>query len=487
MKRFRPLTALLCSVLLVACLTVPASANSAQTSWRGVSSTGMVCQDAESPIEVKSELLTFDFPSGPSPYADSAEDFNNYTSSFTAEYTFFNPSDYTVTARLFFPIGTWPEYFPQLKTQADGSVYDDLDKFNVTVDGQPIEKEIRHSLDSYSFSLDRHLLQLQDGYREDVFFDPQMPVTHYVFRYSGLDESDLWNTGIGFVVHPMEDACLYFAEQNSLWVEDDGALRPECDILDRKGTLNLYAIGKPLEQLPSWEVMDGERKPIPAKIELQSTQTTTLEQEALRGWTEASGISKTDWYNAMVERLINVREAGETPGLISTDAWSEMPMENLLMTWYSYEITLEPGQELVNTVTAPMFTDIDESGYAASYDYTYLLSPAKTWSSFGPLDIRIQTPYRLAESSLDGWTQDEEGYSLHLDGLPDQELSFTLSEGSGAVYEPDVPSGTVPEPGYGPDLEEEPGFASALLVPAVLVLLVIVVIVIVVRMRRKKK
>lgn len=62
------------------------------------------------------------------------------------------------------------------------------------------------------------------------------------------------------------------------------------------------------------------------------------------------------------------------------------------------------------------------------YDYTYLLSPAQTWAEFGNLEIVINTPYYLHESSLSGFEKTETGYAYSQDGLPEGDLTFELSE-----------------------------------------------------------
>ena len=98
-----------------------------------------------------------------------------------------------------------------------------------------------------------------------------------------------------------------------------------------------------------------------------------------------------------------------------------------LMRWYVYELTLEPGQTLVNTVEAPMYPSINLRDDPAVYGYTYLLSPAQTWAEFGDLEIVINTPYYLTASTLEGFEKTETGYSLSLDGLPEGDLTFSLS------------------------------------------------------------
>ncbi|MBQ3000737.1 MAG: hypothetical protein IJD63_03205, partial [Oscillospiraceae bacterium] len=79
------------------------------------------------------------------------------------------------------------------------------------------------------------------------------------------------------------------------------------------------------------------------------------------------------------------------------------------------------------TVTAPIYPSIDTDYDPDIYGYTYLLSPAKTWKSFGTLDIVVNTPYYITESSLEGFEKTDTGYTLTLEGLPDGELTFTLS------------------------------------------------------------
>ena len=94
------------------------------------------------------------------------------------------------------------------------------------------------------------------------------------------------------------------------------------------------------------------------------------------------------------------------------------------MRWYEYTITLEPGQTLKNAVTAPLYPAIDADYTPSIYAYTYLLSPAKTWTQFGELDITVNTPYYMTECGIDGFTRTDSGYALSLPGLPEGELTF---------------------------------------------------------------
>ena len=59
MRFLRIVAMLFCVVLLFGLTAAPAYANSAQSHWTGIDSTGAIVIDENCPIEVEKELLTF--------------------------------------------------------------------------------------------------------------------------------------------------------------------------------------------------------------------------------------------------------------------------------------------------------------------------------------------------------------------------------------------------------------------------------------------
>ena len=114
-------------------------ANSAQTRWTGTDSTGAIVLDEDSPIIVEKELLTFDIQEFPQSYYHDMNEFLAYSAKVTAEYTFYNPSDYHVSATLAFPFGGTADY-----AYVEDTV--DTNKYDITIDGEVIDKQIRHTL-----------------------------------------------------------------------------------------------------------------------------------------------------------------------------------------------------------------------------------------------------------------------------------------------------------------------------------------------------
>ena len=58
--------------------------------------------------------------------------------------------------------------------------------------------------------------------------------------------------------------------------------------------------------------------------------------------------------------------------IYSTEVDMNAAERNRLMYWYQYEITLEPKERIVNTVTAPIYLFIDANYEPPIYTCTYL-------------------------------------------------------------------------------------------------------------------
>lgn len=401
-------------------------ANSAQRHWSGTDSTGALVKDKNCPLVVDKELLTFDVREFPKNYYNSTEEFLAYTGKVTAEYTFRNPADYTVTATLVFPFGNLPhygEYIYDSPTDKHIAV-SDTEKYGVKVNGKLIKATVRHTLKNIGtpFSLDEDMPKLTDGYISDGFFRPDLPVWVQQYSVEGIGAENQAATA-AFVLR--EDS----SKTRVLWEEKSGIATLK-DGIRMSGwtktgdTLTVYIFGEPPKDGIAWSLYENGacKKKIDGTITLKCSEQMTFWDFVFREYDNNSGISESDWYNAQVA-FLNDGSKDWMYGGIYTEKSSFS-----LMRWYEYTLTLEPGQTLINTVTAPLYPAID-AGYTPSiYTYTYLLSPAKTWAQFGDLKIVVNTPYYMTENNQDSFSGTEKGYELTMPGLPEKELTFTLSE-----------------------------------------------------------
>lgn len=412
-------------LLLAGGCAQPAYANSAQRHWSGTDVTGAVVTGGDCPIVVERELLTFDVQEFPEQYYPDTDSFLAYTGKVTAEYTFRNPADYTVTATLVFPFGNPPHYGEYTYDQATGRSVDVSDalKYGVTLDGKPIEAAVRHTLKARhtSFSLDEDLPKLADSYICDSFFVPDMPVRVQRYSVTGIDK-EYGAATAAFVINADSAKTRVLCEKQTGGARLKKGSQASCWV-QNGDTITVYIFGEPPKEELIWTLYENGacEKVIEGTVSSEFSEMT-FKDYALRGYDENSGILESDWYNAQVE-LLRLGSEIWGNGLVQIEAGVFS-----LMRWYEYTITLEPGQTLKNAVTAPLYPAIDADYTPSIYAYTYLLSPAKTWTQFGELDITVNTPYYMTECGIDGFTRTDSGYALTLPGLPEGELTFTLSE-----------------------------------------------------------
>lgn len=427
MKRLRSCMALLCVILIMMLLlAVPVSANSAQSQWIGTTSTGAIVTDGNCPIIVENELLTFDIKEFPLQYYSEVDDFLDYSGKVMAEYSFYNPADYTVDATLVFPFGNVPDYGYIYDRETGEYIWNaNTDNYEVTVNGEPVSKEIRHTfvLFDSKFELKKDMAKLHEGYMEDPFYTPELPVIKYTFLASNVDVETYDAATAAFILSadPMETKV--FMENQSGGSDVENGVRLDTWV-DLDEPFSVYIIGKSLKQLPEWKFYSNGActDEISGKMNLISTETITFKDFALSKYDRNSGVLDYDWYNAVVSSL-NYFEWSY--GAIHS-AEVDLDVSQRLMRWYQYNITMEPGERIVNTVTAPIYPSLDIGYEPPIFEYTYLLSPAQTWTTFGNLDIIINTPYYMIQSGLDGFERINSGYELHFTGLPEGELTFTL-------------------------------------------------------------
>lgn len=425
MKR-KVITVVFTVLLLSVVFIQPTHANSAQRYWSGTDSTGALLKDKNCPLVVDKELLTFDVQEFPKNYYNSSEEFLAYTGKVTAEYTFRNPADYTVTATLVFPFGNLPHYGEYIYDSPTDKyiAVSDAEKYGVKVNGELIKATVRHTLKARGtpFSLDEDMPTLTDGYISDSFFRPDLPVwvQHYSVEGVGA-ESQAATAAFVLREEPSKTRVLWEEKSGIATLKDGIRISGWTKTGD---TLTVYIFGEPPKDGIAWSLYENGacKKKIDGNITLKYSEQMTFRDFAFREYDNSSGISESDWYNAQVAFLNAGSEEWRRGGIYTEkSAFS-------LMRWYEYTLSLEPGQTLTNTVTAPLYPAID-AGYTPSiYTYTYLLSPAKTWVQFGELKIVVNTPYYMIENSQGGFSETENGYELTLPGLPEKELTFTLSE-----------------------------------------------------------
>lgn len=414
--------------ILLTLLPMGVSANSAQTYFQGVSSTGTFVSGAHSPLTIEQERLTFDLQEFPASNYTEAAPYLAYSGKVTAEYTIHNPSDATVTTTLAFPFGQTPSYGYDYDSETEKRIFGiDGEKYEIRLNGTPIESTLRHTL-SYpgeKFVLEKDMSLLMQADTQDTFWQPDLPVTKYSWRIDAIEEDALSAARLGFCwAGDGTDRKLLLEEQSGGRYDTE-----ECAIhrwVENGDIITLYVFGEPLTEELHWYTESGSANtPFSYTLSFLGTETMTYADFVFQNYAETDGILRKDWYYAFTQSL---KDAESFCGILGNLLPNNTLTPQDMLRWKEYKITVGAGETVVNTITVPIYPAIDLNYDPPIYTYTYLLSPAQTWADFGTLDIAIHTPYFMIESGTQNFTQTETGYTLSLTGLPKEELTFTLSQ-----------------------------------------------------------
>lgn len=387
----------------------------------GAESAGVAINDCDSPLEVDNAVLTFDIAEFPKEEYESDAAFLAYTGKLTAQYTIYNPTDTTITTKLLLPYLGQPEYGRK-----------DLfatEKYTVLANGVEVAKTLRHSLANQRFRTNKDLLW--DTYIEDPFYSPDMPVTAYWFSVSGVDNEKYEEPAVAIdLPRELGDRRFYLKDMTIFHLREERASLRLVAYAKNEYRIGLYVIGEPLTEMPQWKFYQDrsaeDSEQIPGTATLLYAEKLTFQDLTFRNWREEKGVSKMDWYNAVVEDINDNSFSRTYPAVFHPDKPSTFTAN--LMYWYEYEITVEPQQRVVSTVTVPVYPFVREGYEPGVYEYRHLLFTGHTWERFGKLDVVINTPYYLLDSMPHSFEKTETGYKLSLDTLHEDELIFQLCE-----------------------------------------------------------
>ncbi|MBQ8178655.1 MAG: hypothetical protein IJ033_05660 [Clostridia bacterium] len=422
---------------------ISANANSALKEWRGVDGVGAIVTDNDVPIEVEKEILTFDLQDLP----ENGHELSN-SLKVTAEYHFYNPSDYDITATLVFPYGIYENY-----ENLSNSMY------GVKINGERITSTKRHTYFGNSeFNSQVDVAKLKDNYISDAFYHPDLNVSIYTYKIN-LDAA---KSALKMTFNGSVKKTKIFLSRSSYNSSNNSYSITTGTWVNNNDVVSLYVVGEDRNTISHdfRENFGDEAKQIQGSLTLQSKQTTTFKELVDSMYHSFYDVNSLDWYNAYVAML--------NDGHSITD-----DLSSNLLAWYEYQITMAPGERIVNTVIAPSIPTFNERYEPSTYKFTYLLSPAKSWADFGELTININTSAYLIDNNLENFEKVDSGYHLVLNGLPDGELIFILSSDEN----PKVPLN------WSTVL-----FYLIIILPIVLVIaIIVIIIVVIVKVRKKKK
>lgn len=420
---------------------LPVLANSARTDWEGSDASGSAAVDENCPVVVEHEDLTFDLPAWPDNDAEIAKAILEKPGMVRAVYDFYNPADYAVKATLVFPFGTFPSYgIADLKGETDDpeAAYADIFALNpnlykIQVNGQDIDYTLRHTFVKNANSIDlQSALNTLTNSQPDPYLNQDTSVTIWTWDVKNKPEEE------GPVIYgrasvPKTDGTWHIVPDDCAGHGGDDTSVMLDVFIQGNDQVILYILGHAPDLDISWTITDYDNQSIPEEtcsLDHPETTTTTLSELVHMIYPRPEDISEQDWFQAVMDSLMV--DGGSMSTVLPRQAQNSEQLKNQLMRWYEYELEFGPEEKLSNSVSAPLYPDVQTASTPPGLTLHYLLTPAKTWADFGSLHITFNGPQYILESSLDqegtaSWTQSQTGWEADLESLPDEDLSITFS------------------------------------------------------------
>lgn len=422
-NKTKALIATITLILMMPFLIVPASALTIPNYyWPGSPTSDGVLLEGEN-IIMEKQTVRFDIVDLPS--HDDDIKIYGYKSRVNVEYNFYNPTDSDAVIRMAFPVGRAPHYD---YIKPDGF---DADKYTVTVNGETVDAALRCGYDpEYEYNPTEDVKYILNEYLDDGVVSPDMKVTKYTFKSMDIEKSYAY---AAFDVNEDElsGSCIYVDPYTNGWTLKDGSTRINFYVSSGK-VITLYVFGEDLSDMPEWKfykdagVSDGEE--VGGKMELVSTETTTLLDFASGKYDESLGISELDWFNMVATELTKMMSRGvaftRLEGM-NTD------YENYGVRILFYEFAVGAGERAVNTLSCPIYPTIDTKYEPDVFTYNHLLA-ARGVLATGEAEITVNTPYYVIDGNGE-IEKTEGGYKISFKrnrahNYDFQDLSFVLSE-----------------------------------------------------------
>ena len=420
------------TVFMIFNMGVTAFANAGPGYLSGGNKGGVYIELENCPIEVEKEILAFNIDTPPDPFLTPKEILENYNDKFTAEYTFYNPTEYDITAKVYFPLDCSSSYTRDFVKGTGVIDYLDFDKYGIKLDGKDISATVRNTYSNYTFDMYKFIEDMNNDFSpaEDFLITKHI-YTHENFNYG---KDSYYFAHFDWVRESESDPAIGVKGDTAITEKGENSVSLWARVLENENVV-VYIFGESDVIPQPWGYNDRDKD---GKVEYFETVKITAE-EYLRecGWSEECGISLNDRYMLLYQYNEYLKEDGVSTGV----AYPYLDFNELIhhgvMKWFEYDITIPFGGRVVNTVTAPFYPTVYYNENPYRYQYLYYMSPAKGWADFKNIEIYINTPFEITENSVEGFEKTENGYYYKGDSLPDGELEFSLYTGIKMPERPD--------------------------------------------------
>lgn len=395
-------------------------ANSGPTYWQGYPSSDIMAIDKNSPISVEGEHLTFNF-------SHENLDYYSIEAKVTAEYIMNNPTNETQLVQMAFPfVGRLNNInYDELKITADGKEL----PYDIYL-GNPVKSNINSDdKEKENFDFDKIAKSISnDLYTADKFSADETGKLYYIEMEPTADE--MVDFTVEFVYNH-EKTNVLIKNFNGFSRDENGNVRISSDFNEPQ-TAEIFILGEDIDfNVKGYTI--GSSKVETNKFNYEiiekgvDVKTYVLDYVKNRYGANVQHISDIQLYNIYAATLDKYFE--QNLGFCSEDdIFAESYMERIITLVYDVEF-FPSSVRNVSVTYNTRGTMNKRNTVKPQYSFDYILNPAKNWSSFNNLNIKIITPQAapyIIDSSIEFTKEEGNIYTAKFEKLPEEDLSFTL-------------------------------------------------------------
>lgn len=396
-------------------------ANSGPVFWQGYPSSDIMTIEENSPIKVENENLVFDF----SKYDNSSYGLNGKV---TATYKMINPTNETQSVQMAFP------FVGSINSLVRNNILITADNNVLSYDmyiGDVVNSYGNPNMDDKNTSFD--FKNIVGNITDDVY-----TAKHFTENEKGklytIKVKPTTDVDINFVVDFNFDHNKTKVLTNGFnGLERNGNKTRITSWCHKQNTLEIYVLGEDID-LKINAYKDGELKKkttsFTHKISTEEVEVRSYLMKYMKENTNIKNdgmISDNQLYNLYAKSL------DESFTHYSGCSWGHDIIDMLnydrILTLV-YTVEFPPNSEKEVSVSYRTSGTMDKRETVKPlHSFDYLLNPAKNWSDFNNLNIKIiapdEAPY-IVKSNIDFEKEENNVYTAALENLPEDDLSFTL-------------------------------------------------------------
>lgn len=356
----------------------------------------------ESGVVIENQTVTYNISTFPT-FDSKAMVVEEYTGSVTTEYTLYNPTDSKIDVKLYSPFSHNGKHYFNSDPE--------ISKHSVSVEGAIGNVALRHSYNNYN---DPHEIStsIQDEYIESEFVSPDLPVTKYTFKQTGIEEEEAY-LAFDFDRILLGRNCFCFNVEVEKKSQNKNTYRISMPAVENGETFDIFVIGDPLTTPPVLNVYQD--KPwygtvtAEGNIELIGQESMTLLDYLLTFRDPSLEISDVDWYNMAIMDIepILIRHYG-----YYYMGYLQDRLINDVNSIYICDLSILPGERATVRITAPIYPEIETNYDPPTFFYQYDLYTDNAQLFSGNITVNINTPYSIIPNENYIFEKTDEGYSL---------------------------------------------------------------------------